>query len=183
MSCSLCLHQAHSSALTVNLHPFLCFYLALCVTFLLSGSSLTLFSLTPCPTWPLLSGSSPSPLLLSLLLPGPFLSGSCSNLFFWSKVRNAEEWRKSEGKEDEGSRVVGCNGVCLCLSLPLPPSQCIFDPYSCTYIINVSNKTHFLSILHDFHMTFVWLFLKKHHTITWILPDWYTTDPLRCGSE
>jgi hypothetical protein len=26
-------------------------------------------------------------------------------------VRNAEEWRKSEGKEDEGSRVVGCNGA------------------------------------------------------------------------
>ena len=83
MSCSLCLHQAHPFALTVNLHPFLCFYLALYLALLLSGSS-SLFSLALSPWFLVLPGPSPGPgpLLLSLLLPGPFLSGSFSNLFF-----------------------------------------------------------------------------------------------------
>ena len=121
MSCSLCLHQAHPSALTVNLHPFLCSYLALCLALLLPGSSASLLllllqvgSLLPCP--------------LSYLVPfclacfsqvSSFLSGLFSNLFFWSKVGNAEEWGKDEGKGDEEGRGVGCNGVYLCLSLPV----------------------------------------------------------------
>ena len=93
-----------SSALTVTgLYPFSFLYLVLCVVFLSDFSSF--FSLVPSPllfspwflvlpglcflspplvpsawpaslTWSLLSVSSPGPLLLSLLLPGPFLSGS-----------------------------------------------------------------------------------------------------------
>jgi len=117
MSCSLCLHQAHPSALTVNLHSFLCFYLALCLALFLPGSG-SFFSLAPSP-W--LS----APWLLAPFcsacfsqLPS-FLSGSFSNLFFWSKVGNAEEWGKGEGKGDEEDRGVGCNGVYLCLSLPV----------------------------------------------------------------
>ena len=61
--------------------------------FLLSSSS---FSLVP--------GPAPDHLLLNLLLPGAFLSGSFSNLFFLSKVWNAEELGKSENKEYEESR-------------------------------------------------------------------------------
>src|ERR1700691_3524357 len=93
----------------------------------LSGSS-SLFPLAPSSwlssPWFLVlpglpPGPPPGPLMLSLLLLGPFLSGSFSNLFFRSKVGNVEEWGKGEGKGDEEGREVGCNGVCLCLSLPV----------------------------------------------------------------
>ena len=70
---------------------FLCFYFALCVAFLLSGSfSLALFSLDPCPIW-LLSWPSPGS-LLGLLLPGLFLSVLFVALLL-IKGGNAEEGR------------------------------------------------------------------------------------------
>ena|ERR1700691_3544129 len=87
----------------------------------LSGSS-SLFPLAPSSwlssPWFLVlpglpPGPPPGPLMLSLLLLGPFLSGSFSNLFFRSKVGNVEEWGKGEGKgyEEPQRRVKGWDAM------------------------------------------------------------------------
>jgi hypothetical protein len=69
------------SALTFNLLPFLCFYLALWLASLLLSGSSSFFLPPPWLSSPwllVLHGPPPGPLLLSLLLPAPFLSGSFS---------------------------------------------------------------------------------------------------------
>ena len=106
-----------------------------CLALVLSGSS-SLFSLAPSPwlssPWFLvLPGLSPGPVLLSLLLLDPFLSGSFSNLFFWSNVGNTEGWGKGEGKGDEEGRGVDAMGYA---STYLSQSMHISSPpYSRTY--------------------------------------------------
>ena len=121
--CSLCLHHWHPShclfAVPILL-VHLCSLSSVWSQFFLLSSSLLPSSLfwsllAPCPTSP------------CFLAPAWFLappSGSFWPPFwfslpslFWSKVRDAkecgEEWM---GKEDEGSRGMGCNGLYLCLS-------------------------------------------------------------------
>ena len=143
MSFLLCLHQAHplpSLSLVCT-----CLYLVLCVVFLSDFSSffslLSSLPLVPCLTWSLLPGSSPGPFCLAcfsyLVSALCLLSWSPSAYpasawslslwailpsLFWSKVRIFEEWRKSGQARKMGES----NGVCLCLFLPLPPSQYIF---------------------------------------------------------
>ena len=126
---SACLR--HIPLLTVNLHPFFCFYLALCPALVLSGSS-SLFSLAPpwlsSPwflvltglSWPpaawLASPGSLSPLVWLILQPLPLAKG-------------CKCWGKGQGKGYEKGREVGY-GVCLCLSLQV---NVYLAPYSCAH--------------------------------------------------
>ena len=131
--------------LTCLQYPFL---LPICVALALSGlnssfclapcSKLSLFSgsLFWCLFWPLvLPGPTSWPLHASWLLllpPGPPLWFSLPGLF-WPKVRDADECGKEwMGKEDEGSRGMGCNRLCLCLSYHLTLSQAYLVPH--TYV-------------------------------------------------
>ena len=132
-----------SSALTVTgLYASPCLYLVLCVVFLSDFSSffslvpwalsLALFLVPPLApsawpaslTWSLLSVSSPGPLLLSLLLPGPFLSGS----FYLASSDQRWEFLRSGGRVDRQGRWE--SPICLWLFLPLPPSQYISGPHT-----------------------------------------------------
>ena len=122
---SLCLHQAHPSALTVNLHPFLCFYLALCLAVLLPGSG-SFFSLAPSP-WLL---APPGPLLLSYFSRSQAFSLAYSLTSSsgqrWGMLRNGGRVRAREMRRAEGMQ--------WSIPLLISPSQCIFSPpYSCAY--------------------------------------------------
>ena len=141
--CSLCFHHWHPSHLFAVPIPLVHLCSPCSVwpqLFLLSGSLLLALSflwvsilvsflalLLPGPTsWPLHAS------WLLLLLPAPPLWFSLPGLF-WPKVRDAEECGKEwMGKEDEGSRGMGCNGLCLCLSYHLPLSQAYLVPH--TYV-------------------------------------------------
>ena len=144
------------SALTVNFHPFHCFYPALWSALLLSGSN-SFFSL-PWLSAPWFLVLLQAPSCLTCFSQVPF---SLAHFLTSSSCQRCEMLRNGGRVRTRNVRRVGmwCNEVCLCLFPPLPLSQCIFSPpYSCTYdcnIIYMSNKWAWLLV--NIHLTYAQL--------------------------